>query len=129
MVERVSSPSGRPLAIAFTLTAMALDLELPVTAEAEVWWGVIEPGSMELGEDGHHFRFARSPQLIVYPGSIPDDVCPGEDAVVEGKVEGGRFVATSVRRMACIKGNECRPYACLPVDQRPAWCRGQLRFE
>jgi hypothetical protein len=126
MLERASS--RRSIAIAFTLTAMAIDPE--AAPEIETHWGMIEASSFRLDAEGYHFQLRGTPHEIVYAGALPKDVCVGTDAVVEGTVEGERFVATRVARPTCIKGNPCRPYACLPLEERPVECRpDSLRFE
>ncbi len=120
MLERASS--RRSLAIAFTLAAMAIDPKLPV--ETEWRYGLIVPGSIR----GDRFTLRDAldhPREIevVYDGSFPDTVCGGQDAVIEGVVDGDVFVASEVSSPGCTKGYPCRRWICLPPEQRPAECR------
>ena len=74
----------------------------------------------------HYLRMTTPEETFdaVFTGVLPAGICRGQDVLVEGFRDGAHgFITTNLTIGACFKGNECRPYACLPDDERPPACR------
>lgn len=74
----------------------------------------------------HYVRMTAAGETFdaIYTGALSDRICVGQDAIAEGFSDGAKgFITTNLTLGACFKGNECRPYACLPVENRPPACR------
>lgn len=103
----------------------------PAPPQPAFYYGYVE--ALTSAGDLHHFtlrgardeRMAGPPQRfeVVFAGDLPDLVCEGEDTFVEAVPHDGLLVATSVHGPGCLKGIECRRWACLPEARRPPECR------
>lgn len=62
--------------------------------------GMVEPGSLQHQPDGVTIRFAltdgKAKTPVVYRGIVPDLFREGSGAVVEGRLQGGTFVADTI---------------------------------
>lgn len=127
--------TGRLTAVAAALIFRAVVVLHDRPPPPEWRWGTILHDGLETTPEGYRFKLrditGAEPRVVdvLFRGTLPDAVCAGEDASIEGRVHGELFVASEVHGPFCTKGDPCRRYRCLPETQRPVECRGKIRFE
>lgn len=129
------APVGWAIAIVAALVFGHVNPRVPVSPEPDWHYGVIDARSFHSAGGVHRFTLRPlfsddpAPVEVLYIGALPDSVCAGVDANVEGVSEGGLLVASQVRGPTCTKGFECRRWQCLPMEQRPEECQRPLRYQ
>ena len=122
----------RSIAVAAALALRAIVVVAryePPPAE-DVRWGVVQ--RLETFGGVHDVRMNAQGETfdIRYTGALDDRICVGKDAIALGFTDGSNgFFTTQLTIGGCFKGNECRPSACLPDEQRPPECRSTRRYE